>query len=257
LVNTAKDFLSFQASQFEKEGKLEDPVLRTEAIRELVKSIALIPDELKRENFMLMLAKNFGIKESLLESELRKLTEKERKKRKFKEKLKTEGKEREFTGNINGATTALEKKFVELLFSGDMEILGELFDNVSPEEIKTPVFREIVSKIYDAYMEDIIGTSVLFEMLDDDLRKVAAEIVFEKETISDRWETDSETDSRQTKMKLAKDLINRFHLKNIEIQMARIKRELEEADDEKEKEHLLRKTQELLHEKKTLLKLIR
>ena len=57
LVSSAKNFLEYQTAQFEEQGLFEDPAEMTKAIRELVKTLALVNDELKRNLLMKTISK--------------------------------------------------------------------------------------------------------------------------------------------------------------------------------------------------------
>ncbi|CAG0907214.1 unnamed protein product, partial [Cyprideis torosa] len=67
VLNTAKNFLEFQTSQYEAEGMFEDPITEAEAIRELVKSAAFVNDELKRNLLLKSISRKFNLREKLLE----------------------------------------------------------------------------------------------------------------------------------------------------------------------------------------------
>ncbi len=252
LVNSAKNFVDFQAEQFQKQGKLDDPVERTEAVRELVKSVALVNDELKRANFIVMLSKKFGLKESLLESELKKILG-EGEKRKNYVNLRKELDKR-VAAKEQVLSDVFERTIIKLLFTGKMEIIGEVFDYINADMIRDEKLKLIVSRLYDAYMEDIIEPSALFEMLDDELRKVAAEIVMAKEAISDKWGNIDEEESEEGLLKLTRDFLRKFQLKNIDEQIQRLNKEIELAATEEERLRLMQESQDLLAEKKELLK---
>ncbi|MDZ7763155.1 MAG: toprim domain-containing protein [Melioribacteraceae bacterium] len=66
----AQNFLEYQTAQYQEAGMFEDAVKQAEAIRELVKSAALVVDELKRNLLIKTIAKKFGLREKLIESEL-------------------------------------------------------------------------------------------------------------------------------------------------------------------------------------------
>ena len=78
IISYAQNFLEYQSGYFEKQGMFNDPAKMTEAIRELVKSAALINDELKRNLLIKTIAKNFSLREILIENELEKILKKER-----------------------------------------------------------------------------------------------------------------------------------------------------------------------------------
>src|SRR3990170_6039134 len=70
IIEKAQNFLEYQSSRYESEGKFNDPVTLAEAIRELVKPVAIINDELKRILLIKNIAKKFNLREKLLEEEL-------------------------------------------------------------------------------------------------------------------------------------------------------------------------------------------
>ncbi len=253
LVNSAKDFLSFQAERFKIEGKLDDPTLRTEAIRELVKSIALINDELKRANFILLLSKNFGIKASLLENELRNYLGKEERKKSFKKKALEQEANSKNHIQTSDETEIFEKVVIKLLFSGHIEIVGEIFDYFAPDSLRNKNYREIARVVYDSYMENIIDPSILFDLLDDNLRPIAADIVLNKEGISPRWGKIIDEQTDEGLMTLTRDFIKKFQLHNIDLQLKQISKEIDNCENEEERIQLLNETQHLLEEKKHLL----
>ena len=56
IIKKSENFLEYQTAYYEKQGMFDDPTTTAEAIRELVKPVALIDDELKRN----ILIKNIG-----------------------------------------------------------------------------------------------------------------------------------------------------------------------------------------------------
>ena len=70
IIKRAENFLEYQTAYYETEGMFDDPTKMAEAIRDLVKPIALVDDELKRNILMRTIAKKFNLREKLLEAEL-------------------------------------------------------------------------------------------------------------------------------------------------------------------------------------------
>jgi len=67
-----QDFISFKASILMKDGE-DDPLKRAELIREIVHSVALIPDQITRTVYQQQIAQTFGIGEHIVTNELNKL----------------------------------------------------------------------------------------------------------------------------------------------------------------------------------------
>jgi DNA primase len=67
-----QDFISFKSDILLKDGET-DPIKRAELIREVIHSVALIPDQISRTVFMQKIAQQFEISEQIVSSELIKL----------------------------------------------------------------------------------------------------------------------------------------------------------------------------------------
>jgi DNA primase len=67
-----QDFISFKAAILLKDGEA-DPIKRAELIREIVHSVALIPDQITRQVYLQQIASQFDISEQIISSELIKL----------------------------------------------------------------------------------------------------------------------------------------------------------------------------------------
>ena len=67
-----QDFISFKADVLLKDG-LTDPIKRAELIREVVHSVALIPDQITRTVYLQQIAQQFDISENIISNELIKL----------------------------------------------------------------------------------------------------------------------------------------------------------------------------------------
>ena len=70
LIKRAENFLEYETKHYELQGKFDDPATAADAIRDLVKPVALISDELKRNLLIRSIAQKFNLREKLLESEL-------------------------------------------------------------------------------------------------------------------------------------------------------------------------------------------
>lgn len=86
IKENAKDFISFKADLFATEAA-GDPIRKAESIKEIVNSIALIPDPVKRSVYIQETSNLLRIAEGVLLAELNKILIQERRKRE-KEKLR-------------------------------------------------------------------------------------------------------------------------------------------------------------------------
>jgi DNA primase len=67
-----QDFISFKADILLKDGE-SDPIKRAELIRDIVHSVALIPDQITRQVYLQQIASQFDISEQIISNELIKL----------------------------------------------------------------------------------------------------------------------------------------------------------------------------------------
>jgi DNA primase len=72
LENHSKDFISFKTDLVAREAA-QDPVKKAEAIRDVLQSIAKVPDPIKRQVFLQQTSGTFGIDEQVLITEYNKL----------------------------------------------------------------------------------------------------------------------------------------------------------------------------------------
>lgn len=80
LKSAAKDFITFKAGLFARESG-NDPIKKAESIREIVNSIAVVPDPIKRSVYIQETAHLLKVQESVLISELNKILIHERRQR--------------------------------------------------------------------------------------------------------------------------------------------------------------------------------
>ena len=164
LNENAKDFIQFKASLLVKEAN-NDPIKKAETIREIVNSIAKIPDQIKREIYIQECARIMDISESVLFSTLAQITKKD-----FQEANKIYKQEQKaFDVVKNEPQTSkkvdiqfeLERKIIEILmlYGDRTERFEDLMlkeDEVSGDLILEPTIHEtrVFEKIYLDLQED-------------------------------------------------------------------------------------------------------
>ena len=163
LDNKAEDFIFFKANLLLKDAG-NDPVKRTEVIKDIVGSIALIPDPLKRSLYIKECARLFGVEERLLLVEINKIIS--HRLRKHQQKQKTQP-------QYDSSFPSEEPQFHQ-----HQEEEGNL---LPPNNIATG----------DAYQErDLVRLLVLFghEKTEDDEQTIAELILSDIDDIIDNFE---------------------------------------------------------------------
>jgi DNA primase len=164
LNENAKDFIQFKASLLVKESN-NDPIKKAETIREIVNSIAKIPDQIKREIYIQECARIMDISESVLFSTLAQISKKD-----FQEANKNYKQEQKAFQVIKNETQTqqkvdvqfeLERKIIEILmlYGDRTEQFEDLIlqeDKVSGDLVLEPTVHEtrVFEKIYLDLQED-------------------------------------------------------------------------------------------------------
>jgi len=189
-ISGAVSFIEFVASVLEKQGKFSSPEGMTEAVRTLIRSIAKIPDGLKREFFMKHIAHQYNIRESTLMVEMEKLFPRQQSQRSY-----SPAKSIPEVTKENGAPkspqklSAAERDILRVMIEGDNDLVTYLVENVSVELLQTEA-REIFSLLQEQFTEfhSINIQQILDAMQDEQNKRLLGEILFEKNTFSKRWE---------------------------------------------------------------------
>lgn len=164
LEENSKDFIQFKASLLFEDTK-NDPIKKAETIRDIVNSIAKIPDQIKKEVYIQECARIMDIRESVLFSTLAQITKKESDnvKKNFKQEQKAfeiVKSETKPVAKVN-IQYELERKIIEilLLYGNKTEKFEDLIlkeDELSGDLVLEPVVHEakVFEKIYLDLQED-------------------------------------------------------------------------------------------------------
>ncbi len=126
-LRDAVSFLDFQADTFKNRGELETPAGMAESVRSLVRTISKVQDPLQRDFMIRSLAGKFGLNESLLYDELKKILSDKFLKQQYNQRAE----QRSFKENLLKAEnsgepeTAIEQKKQQELLKEKTEILAE------------------------------------------------------------------------------------------------------------------------------------
>lgn len=252
-INNSKNFLEYQTAQFELAGMFEDPAKYTEAIRELVKSAALISDDLKRNITVKSISRKFNLREKLIETELNKLLQQQKEKESRIIPQKTA---------VNGTSSRVilqkenpyEKSLIRLVLGGDLKIAGYIFDNIMPEDFINPKFRSVAAVVLENLKSGSVSPSMLIEKTDDeDLKKMIFDYTFSDDSISKKWDDFMiEGTIEKDSFRYAVDTITNFKIFRIDEQIKLNNQRISKSEDETEHLELFKINKELAEEKKAL-----
>lgn len=261
IVKRAENFLEYQTVYYENQGMFDDPTTTAEAIRDLVKPIALIDDELKRNLLIRNISRKFNLREKLLESELEKAIEnqsrlnKSQTQRIFKSETtqtdKTEIKEKK---DISPYFYNTETEIIKLLFEGNEEIVSFLISNIKVDDLLIDLHKNILERVISEYEnEGNLSPSKLISLFDEETQSYLRELTINQYSLSSNWE-DLNPDLEQSVInkKYAVDLIVRYKQLQIEGHIAENIKRQEEAENEQQLLKLMKEKHDLEKKKKTI-----
>lgn len=261
VIKRAENFLEYQTAYYEKQGMFDDPTKAAEAIRDLVKPIAIIDDELKRNILIKTISRKFNLREKLLEKELEKALEQEKKnarnqtQRIYKEEIKSA--ETLIAPQIRKVPPQVyntEKEIIKLLFENDEIIFEIITENLEAEIFELELHRKILSDVKEYYEEKHnLNPADLFALFDDDIQSYLREITIEQHTISQSWlENHPSLQAENMMYRYAVDLITRYKQMQIDIKISENLRAIENADSEEIALRLMRENIELERTKREI-----
>ncbi len=257
VLKTAKNFLEFQTSQYEAEGMFENPNTEAEAIRELVKSASFVNDELKRGLLLRSISRKFKLREKLLESELQKYLNENRKteNRQLIRKSKTGKPTSKVNNESDKRLVLIEKEIVQLLFEGKEEIIGNIFDTIMPEDFTNNSLKKLAQIVYDSYIEGTFNTAALIEKIDDEkLKDFVLTFSLGDYQISAKWDKHSnEGKVEKDPVKYTKDTLKKYQLIKIEEQIKANTVKIQNLGDDPEVMNLMKANDELRKEKNSIV----
>jgi DNA primase len=258
LIFNAKNFLEYQTEQFELEGKFDDPAEGAEAIRELVKTLSLVDDELKRSLLLKSISKKFSLREKLIESELNNFLEQQNQKTINIDK----GQQRQIKIpselNLNSLVKTynpFEKEIIRLLYSGDEKIMGYILDRISSDLFSNQKLKILFETALNGFNENQFLPAYFIEKFEDEeLKRFILKLTLSDDVISKKWDEISYNGKiEKDTIEYTQHTVTNFLIYQIEQQIKLNNKIIEESKDERLHVELLKRNNELQEEKKSLL----
>jgi DNA primase len=240
IIKRAENFLEYQTAYFEKQGAFNDPQETTKAIRELVKPVALIDDELKRAVLIKNISKKFNLREKLLERELEnaikqksKYEDKTGDSKKSEDEIETLFKQT-VKKNVSTIYYNKEVELIRFLFEGNESIVKLIFNNIDPETLEVEIHKNIFYKVKDDYEHfNELNPAHLISLFDEETQEYLRKITIDRYTISENWkETHPTVSFEVTSYQYVKDLIIKLKQLQIDAQMNENLKIMESSDND-------------------------
>lgn len=203
LVGHTKDFISFKIDLYAKDSA-HDPIKKAEAIRDIVTSISLIPDPIKRSVYIQETSQLLKIQEAVLLSELNKIVIGDRRKR-AEDQAREDRKKPESTQlvdeisqstktDINAIVRLQEKESMRLLLNyaeshyDDQRLLDFMLTELEDVEFTDPVYKEIYETFKSgAARGEAVDTLYFMENGSDEVKQAVADLTTARYETSKHW----------------------------------------------------------------------
>lgn len=261
IIKRAENFLEYQTSYYESQEMFDDPTKMAEAIRELVKPIALVDDELKRSLLIRNISRKFNLREKLLESELSKALEFQKKQNRIQSQRIFKNEEIPKEGLIVNERVKIpphlyntERELIRLLFENDEMIIALVIDNIQAEDILVDIHKIIFEKVYFEYEnQGSLNSADLMNLFDDETQIYLRELTIEKYSLSENWEDFYMSENKAIiNKKYAADIIIKYKQSHFDMLIAANVKAQENAEAEEKLIELMRERQELEKLKKAV-----
>jgi len=200
LSANSRDFIAFKIALYAKEAE-NDPIKRAEVIRQVIESIAKIPDSLIRAAYTKESAKLLQLEEDIIHIELNKILLKKKKDQPSVEAeqaplenfLPVEKKEAFSSTKILALS---ERETLRLLInygfekiSEDLHVCDYLLQEVQDLRFETPVYQKILSAYQTALQQGTLPDTGFFLGIDDaEIKREVIGLVTQEHEISPNWE---------------------------------------------------------------------
>ena len=200
-----KDFISFKIDLL-AEDAAQDPIKKAEAIREIITSISLIPDPIKRSVYIQETGHLMKISESVLVSELNKIVIQERRKKEG-DTRKPVQREDHVSEELTAEVSAIykldtqrmeqiqEREMVRLLLNyadseleEDIDLVSYFISEFEDLEFSNTTYAKIYQEFYDAKRRgDLIDSAYFMSNSSEDIKKLIAELTTRRHYVSPHW----------------------------------------------------------------------
>jgi DNA primase len=252
LLRNRVSFIDFKAGQLQREGAFADVEGKTKGIRSLVRTIAKVRDELKRNFYVKEVAEKYGVYETLLFRELENALNGEG--RTFHPVRQTTAAERQRgTEKIAvpeaGVVPPEERDILKLIIEGNPDVIRFLLSNVSLLQLTNEPLRKLAQFVLDVFDErGIVDATSLLNIVDTaEWKNMITDIALSRYDISRGWQEMEREIDEPDPMMIARDAVIALRRKAIQKEMEENQHALKKANMMKEdtKPFLLRQ-QELI-----------
>ena len=272
IKENASDFIRFKVNVLLEDAQ-NDPIKKAELIREIVKSISLIPNIIKQEVYIAETSKLLQIREEVLFKELAQIQKSGDKNSETASHISDKARTKQPTISVVPSTKevvnvqqTVETEIIKLILQyGDLEVdlkneNNELYKTTVIQEIVTqfnenelmltnPLYQSILDEVKIGLEKDELRTGTYFSRLaNPEMINLASEMMLEKHSLSENWTIKQGINIKKKEEFVHKDLFDvllRFKIIYIDNMIANLMNETK--NPELDQEHIQQILQQIMH----------
>ncbi|WP_282629726.1 DNA primase [Empedobacter sedimenti] len=272
IKENASDFIRFKVNVLLEDAQ-NDPIKKAELIREIVKSISLIPNIIKQEVYIAETSKLLQIREEVLFKELAQIQKSGDKNSESSTHITDKARTKQpiisvvpSNKEVVNVQQTVESEIIKLILQyGDLEVD---LKNENNELYKTTVIQEIVTQfdenelvlsnpLYQSILDDVkiglendeLRTGIYFSRLTNpEMINLASEMMLEKHSLSENWTIKQGINIKKKEEFVHKDLFDvllRFKIIYIDNMIGNLMNETK--NPELPQEHIQQILQQIMH----------
>lgn len=200
-------FLTFRLHEYHRSGALDTVERKAAAIRELVRTVAQIPDTIKRELYAQEICAALRVSEKEMTKLLREVNPNTYKKP-----------EQERIQQQRSNLASAEYLLLAVLVQEGRAFFAEVLAEVDPSDFTDPLGRRCLELLLERYCEDasIELEQLLLADIDEQLREALAQFAFPRWEVSSKWATIAPDVGSPDNRIIAHDCIQHFKKQRIQ-----------------------------------------
>ncbi|MES2622552.1 MAG: DNA primase [Bacteroidota bacterium] len=276
IQDNKKDLISFKTALFAEEAK-KDPIKKAQLIRDVIDSIAKIPDTIQRSVYVKESSQQFDMSEQILITEVnkqrrKKVKEQEESEQKEEQRKQVDKSDDQFSKafhkeQFNGVSSSLEvveKDIIRILIEfGNWKLDTEteidtvtayVLDDLEGIDIETPKFKPLYELVQREFLQGNVHDEKFFTTNDDEkITSLAIEILTQPHSLSENWWQKYKIVVPDKKSMFIKDIqsacVRLKQFKNI-AELRKVEKLLKDAKDDGELMRLMKLHKLLIEQKK-------
>ena len=187
VVDKAISVIEFKVKILRQSLDLENTNDKIKFLNEIAKLISKIDNSMEREVYIEKIAKEYDVSKEAIYAEVNKLTYRDNKDEKILNKSKPVVRhiEKKETENVSEATKRRENTVLAILLLGDMNIYQIIKQNISIDDFKYDIAKQIATKLYEEFENGNSNINSIIDKLTEEQQNYITMLMAEDYGIDD------------------------------------------------------------------------